>query len=312
MKDGPLKNVAASVRHRLLERSRQRGEDFQFVLSRYASERLLYRLSVSPHREDFVLKGALLFLLWGGELHRPTRDLDLLGFGDSSVAALEKVFRELCATVVEDDGLVFVAESVAGGRIREDQEYGGVRVKLIAMLERAQIPVQVDIGFGDAITPAARWHNYPTLLGAPPPRLRTYPRETVVAEKLEAMVSLGMGNSRMKDFYDLTVLAQQFDFDGARLAKAIGATFRRRKTPLPAPQPLAFSEEFARDTAKRTQWTAFVRRLGLDDAPGELAEVVGIVRGFLKPVISALAADKNFERHWSPSGKWKRNSPRST
>ena len=311
MKDGPLKNVAASVRHRLLERSRQRGEDFQFVLSRYASERLLYRLSVSPHREDFVLKGALLFLLWGGELHRPTRDLDLLGFGDSSVAALEKVFRELCATVVEDDGLVFVAESVAGGRIREDQEYGGVRVKLIAMLERAQIPVQVDIGFGDAITPAARWHNYPTLLGAPPPRLRTYPRETVVAEKLEAMVSLGMGNSRMKDFYDLTVLAQQFDFDGARLAKAIGATFRRRKTPLPAPQPLAFSEEFARDTAKRTQWTAFVRRLGLSNAPAEFAEVVAIVRGFLKPVIGALAAEKSFGRHWSPSGKWKRRSPRS-
>lgn len=224
MKDGPLKNIAASVRQRLLERSRQRGEDFQFILSRYASERLLYRLSVSPHREGFVLKGALLFLLWGGELHRPTRDLDLLGFGDSSVAALEKVFRELCATTVEDDGLVFVAESVVAGQIREDQEYGGVRVKLVAMLERAKIPMQVDIGFGDAITPAARWHNYPTLLDAPPPRLRTYPRETVVAEKLEAMVSLGMSNSRMKDFYDVAVLARQFDFDGARSAVSSRAT----------------------------------------------------------------------------------------
>lgn len=311
MKDVPLKNVAASVRHRLLERSRQRGEDFQFVLSRYASERLLYRLSISPHREGFVLKGALLFLLWGGELHRPTRDLDLLGFGDSSVAALEKVFRELCATEAEDDGLVFDAESVAAGQIREGQEYGGMRVKLIAMLERAKIPVQVDIGFGDAITPAARWHNYPTLLDTAAPRLRAYPRETVVAEKLEAMISLGMGNSRMKDFYDVAVLARQFDFDGARLAMAIGATFRRRKTLLPTTQPLAFSDEFAGDTAKRTQWTAFVRRLGLSDAPGELAEVVAIVRGFLEPVIGALAAKKSFERHWSASGKWKRSSPRS-
>ena len=312
MKDSPLKNVAASVRHRLLERSKQRGEDFQFVLSRYASERLLYRLSVSQYREGFVLKGALLFLLWGGELHRPTRDLDLLGFGDSSVAGLENVFRDLCATVVEDDGLVFVAESVAGGQIREDQEYGGVRVKLVAMLERAKIPVQVDIGFGDAITPAARWHNYPTLLGTPSPRLRTYPRETVVAEKLEAMVSLGMGNSRMKDFYDVAVLAQRFDFDGARLAKAIGATFRRRKTPLPATPALAFSDEFARDAAKRTQWTAFVRRLALSDAPDELAEVVAIVRSFLEPVIGALTTEKSFERHWSPSSKWNRKPARST
>ena len=194
MKDSPRKNVAASVRHRLLERSRQRGEDFQFVLSRYASERLLYRLSVSPHREGFVLKGALLFLLWGGELHRPTRDLDLLGIGDSSVAALANVFRELCATAVEDDGLVFVAESVAAGQIREDQEYGGVRVKLVAMLGSAKIPCR----WTSVSAMSSRWHNFPTLLDAPPPRLKTYPRETVVAEKLEAIVSLEMGNSRAR------------------------------------------------------------------------------------------------------------------
>ncbi|MEO8352055.1 MAG: nucleotidyl transferase AbiEii/AbiGii toxin family protein, partial [Chthoniobacteraceae bacterium] len=294
MKPGPRKNFAASVRQRLLDLSRQRGEDFQFILSRYTAERLLYRLGVSAHRERFVLKGALLFVLWKGQPHRATRDLDLLGFGDSDSTGLVVAFSDVCGTAVEDDGLVFLAETVAGANIREDQEYGGVRLNFVAMLERARIPMQVDIGFGDAITPDAIWCDYPTLLDAPPPHLRAYPRETVVAEKLEAIVSLGMANSRMKDFYDLIVLAHEFEFGGAQLAAAIRATFHRRQTGLPTERPLGLSEDFAVDTSKRTQWSAFRRRQFITDAPAELTDAVTLVRAFVEPVLMAAAAEKEY------------------
>lgn len=305
MKPGPRKNVAASVRQRLLDLSRQRGEDFQFILSRYTAERLLYRLGISSHRDRFILKGALLFVLWKGQLHRPTRDLDLLGFGDGEIAGLVTAFREICAVAVEDDGLVFLAETVAGENIREDQDYGGVRLKFVAMLDHARIPMQVDIGFGDAITPEALWCDYPTLLDAPPPHLRAYPRETVVAEKLEAIVSLGMANSRMKDFYDLIVLARDFDFNGSQLAEAIRETFHRRQTPLPAERPLGLSDEFARDASKRTQWNAFIRRQAIADAPAELTDAATLVRSFVEPVLMSAAAEKEYFLNWR-DGAWAR------
>ena len=305
MKPGSRRNVAASVRQRLLDLSRERGEDFQFILSRYTAERLLYRLGVSPHRDRFVLKGALLFVLWQGQLHRPTRDLDLLGFGDSDIAGLVAAFREICGTPVEDDGVAFLAETVTGANIREDQEYGGVRLTFVAMLDRARIPMQVDIGFGDAITPEAIWCDYPVLLDAQPPHLRAYPRETVVAEKLEAIVSLGMANSRMKDFYDLIVLARDFEFSGSQLAEAVRETFHRRQTGLPAERPLGLSEDFARDASKRTQWSAFIRRQSIADAPAELTDAVTLVRAFVEPVLMSVAAEKEYLHNWR-GGIWMR------
>ncbi len=210
----PLTNIGASVRARLQRLAREQGEDFQLLLTRYANERLLFRLSTSGHAQQFVLKGAALFTLWTGKPHRATRDLDLLGFGDPGVEHVRQVFSEVLAREVADDGVHFDLPTLAVGLIREDQEYGGVRVEVVARVTNAQVRLQVDVGFGDAITPEALVVEIPALLDFPAPRLRAYPRETVVAEKLEAMVKLGMANSRMKDFYDIAVLARSFPFQG--------------------------------------------------------------------------------------------------
>jgi hypothetical protein len=245
------KNTAASVRDRLLALARKRGEDFQLLLTQYGLERLLYRLGQSQYRDRFILKGAMLFILWGDQPHRPTRDVDFLGFGDSSEAGLQDIFRELCSIPVEDDGLSLMADSVQVEVIRDEAEYGGIRVRLFGDLAGARVPIQADIGFGDAVTPEAKEVEYPTLLGNPAPHLRAYPRETVVAEKYQALVNLGMANSRMKDFYDLWVIARKFDFDGATLSESIRNTFSRRQTPLPEHTPFGFSAEFYEDAQKK-------------------------------------------------------------
>jgi hypothetical protein len=204
----------------------------------------LYRLSKSGYRDRFILKGAMLFLLWGDQPHRPTRDVDFLGFGDSSETDLQAIFRELCDIPVEDDGLTLVANSVQIEVIRDATEYGGLRVRLFGDLAGARVPIQADIGFGDAVTPEPKEIEYPTLLSNPAPYLKAYPRETVVAEKYQALVHLGMANSRMKDFYDLWVIANDFDFDGLILSEAIRNTFSRRRTPLPEHMPSGLSPEF--------------------------------------------------------------------
>jgi Nucleotidyl transferase AbiEii toxin, Type IV TA system len=255
------KNVAASVRQKLPSLSKERGEEFQFILSEYAIERLLYRIGCSKHSERFVLKGAKLFSLWADQPHRATWDLDLLSKADSSVEKLGQAFHEICVASVEDDGLMFDAGSIRGEEIRADEEYQGVRLKMIARLARAQIPVQVDIGFGDIITPAPALQVYPTLLNFPAPEILTYSRETVVAEKLEAMVSLGVINSRIKDFFDIRELALRFEFNGKDLTHAVAATFRRRRTEIPKETPLALSEDFLHQPGRQAQWKAFVRRL---------------------------------------------------
>jgi predicted nucleotidyltransferase component of viral defense system len=296
--------MAASVRQRLLNLARDRGEDFGLVLTRYALERLMYRLSVSEHREQFILKGAMLFALWGGEPHRPTRDLDLLGHGAIDTRRLEQVFREVIGVEVENDGLEFLAETVRGQRIREEEEYEGVRVHLEARLVAARIKVQIDVGFGDVMTPAPRVEEYPVLLDFPAPRLRAYSRETVVAEKFEAMVKLGIVNTRMKDFYDLWVLARHFEFEGVLLGRAIKATFERRGTALPTEVPLALSDEFSGDTGKKTQWAAFLRRLGREAGGTPLAEVVEALKEFLLPPVTAAGHVEAFERTWPPGGPW--------
>lgn len=299
------KNVAHSVRERLLKISREKGEDFQLLFNRYAVERLLFRLSRSAHQNSFVLKGAMLFALWTGDMHRPTRDLDLLGFGDAGEERLRGVFQSLCTLPVDDDdGLVFDAATVSVEAIREEQEYGGQRMRLRVTLGQARLDLQVDVGFGDAITPAAEDVQYPTLLGMEAPTLRAYPKETVVAEKLEAMVKLGLANSRMKDFFDLVVLARMFSFEGARLCEAITATFKRRATALPAGAPVALTAAFAADGSKLSQWKAFRTRNELGERVGELASVVEELAAFLVPPLQAAAKGEALSASWAAGGPW--------
>ena len=229
----PVRNIGGSVRARLLNISKQRQQPNELLLTRYAIERLLYRLSITNHRERFVLKGAMLMTAWLGDSFRPTRDLDLLSFGDSDPQAMLAVFREICA-VAMDDGVVFDVKSLRIDLVREELQYGGLRIKTHATIGGARVRVVVDIGFGDVVEPGIVELELSVWLDLPPPRLRAYPRETVIAEKFQAMVALGRANSRMKDFYDVWVLARAYDFSGASLARAIAATFTRRNTPVPA------------------------------------------------------------------------------
>lgn len=293
---------AASIRQRLLN-SRPANEDFNTTLTRYAGARLLYRLSVSQHVERFVLKGAVLFSLWSDAPHRATRDVDLLGFGDPAVAAMEAVFRDVCA-VEADDGLEFAGDSVRGEEIRSAAEYDGVRLRLDARLAQARIRVQVDVGFGDAVVPAPELIEVPALAGLPPARLRAYPREAVIAEKLHALVILRLANTRMKDIYDIWSLAQRFEFDAVRLAESIAATFARRRTEVPDDVPIGLSFAFAHDTEKAAQWHAFVQRSGALDAR-ELADVLADLRAFLVPVMHRVRTPSGTNSSWAPGGSWR-------
>ena len=254
-------NLPASVRQRLLNLATERKEDFGLVLGRYGLERFLYRLSVSVHRNSFILKGALLLQVWTGETYRPTRDLDLLG--KAPHVSYKKIISDVCSQEVEDDGLSFLTETIRVDRIRDEEAYDGVRVLLEARLGKVRIPLQIDVGIGDVIVPAPEELEFPTLLKFPAPKLNAYPKESVVAEKFEAVVKLGLANSRMKDFYDLLVLAQRFEFESATLAAAIQATFETRRTSLPSSLPLAFSADFWQSPNKQTQWKAFLRKSGL-------------------------------------------------
>ena len=305
MNDRRGKNMAASVRDRLLNLARERGEDFQLILTRYGLERLLYRLGKSEYRDLFVLKGAMLFMLWGDQSHRPTRDVDFLGFGDSSETGLRTVFRELCDIPVEDDGLTLRADSIQVDAIRDDTEYGGIRVKLRGELAGARIPIQADIGFGDSVTPDPISIEYPTLLDGPAPNIKAYPFETVIAEKYQALVNLGMANSRMKDYYDLWIISREFKFNGLTLSKAIDNTFSRRQTSLPEHVPLGLSSEFFDDSHKTTQWNAFVNKGMLAVSPSTLKDICLSLEAFLSPPTQALVRDEEFRANWEPAGPWR-------
>jgi len=296
-------NLAASVRQRLLNLASEGKEDFGLVLSRYGLERFLYRLSVSAHRDSFVLKGALLLQIWTEETYRPTRDLDLLGKGMPN-QSYQTIFSDVCSQEVEDDGLSFIPETIRVERIRDEEAYEGVRVLLEVRLGNARIPLQVDVGFGDAIVPGPAELEFPTLLNFPAPKLNAYSKESVVAEKFEAMVKLGMANSRMKDFYDLWVLAQRFEFESATLAAAIQATFARRKTALPIPLPLAFQTDFYKGPGKRTQWKAFLRKSGLN-AESSLEETVRVIREFVMPIVQGISNGDRKKKIWNAGGPWK-------
>jgi hypothetical protein len=292
------RNLPASVRQRLLTLGRDRQEPFHSTLVRYAIERLLYRLSVSPYADRFLLKGAMLFAIWSETLHRPTQDVDLLGYGDPDVGELQKLFREICRSDVEPDGLNFLPETVRAEPIRDQAAYSGIRITIQACLTNARIPVQVDIGFGDAVTPGPEDVRFPALLNFPSPRLRAYPVYTVVAEKVEAMVSLGIANSRMKDFYDVWFMSRTFDFDGPLLAAAIRNTFERRKTDLASELP--FSEDFA--LLKSTQWNGFVSRNKL--LVPHFNELSVVVKQFVEPPFTAARKGEDFGRRWKAGADW--------
>jgi Nucleotidyl transferase AbiEii toxin, Type IV TA system len=293
------RNVGASVRARLLDKARAESADFQILLTRYALERLLYRLSVSKHRDRFILKGAMLFATWVDVPFRPTRDLDLLGSGDNEPQTVAAMFRDICNEPVPEDGVAFDGAALQAAAIRATADDGGVRVRTTATIDGARIAIQVDIGFGDAITPGPVTISYPTLLDNPAPQLLAYPVETVVAEKFEALVTLGMANSRLKDFYDLWLIAQTFELREATLINAVRSTFKRRGTALPTDVPVGLSDEFA--AAWATQWRAFLTRERMSAAPDALAVVVADLRLFLLPL---LASTSNSNRMWPPGGPW--------
>lgn len=283
----PISNIGASVRQRLLNLRDKTGEDFNALLTQFTIERFLYRLSRSPLADRVVLKGAMLFRVWSGSLHRPTKDVDLLGSGEATTAAVAAMIRQILTTAVEDDGILFDANSVQTEEIRENHEYGGIRATFTATLDKAVIPLQADVGFGDAITPAAEDRVYPALIGMAAPRLRMYPVETVVAEKLEAAVKLGMINSRMKDFYDLLVIFRQYPYDSRLLARAVAQTFARRGTPLPRTVPPGLSDEFGNDPAANRLWREFLVRMQLAHESTDFAAGIRTIRERLWPTIEA-------------------------
>lgn len=277
----PKKNIAASVRARLTNLARERGQTLQLLLTRYALERFLYRLSLSPHRNRFALKGAMLVTIWFGNTLRPTQDVDLLGFGDPDPEAMLAIFREIAAIPV-DDGLVIHLDTFRVDHIREELEYGGLRLKADAEIAAARIRLVTDIGFGDATEPGLQELTLPVLLDLPAPVLKTYRPETVIAEKFQAMVVLGRANSRMKDFYDLWHLSKASAVEFDMLARAIKATFARRKTDVPVDVPDALTPAFAQDPGKRRQWHDFLRNIEVE--PVDLDEVVGDLSAFLMPM----------------------------
>jgi predicted nucleotidyltransferase component of viral defense system len=276
----PLKNVGASVRARLLNLSKERNEPFDLLLTQYALERLLYRLSISKYKDKFVLKGAMLLRHWLDDPHRPTRDLDLLGFGESDPQLTLGYFREI-GSVQADDGVTFDADTLEVDAVRDDSGYSGLRLKCYATIDGARIRIVIDIGYGDATEPGLNEIELLPLLDQPAPKLRAYPPETVIAEKFQAMVHLGLANTRLKDFYDIWGLSRTYEFKDDRLPRAIRATFDRRKTQIPTERPDALSEAFANDPTKIQQWTAFIRDVAID--PGPLNGVVETLAAFLMP-----------------------------
>lgn len=298
------RDIAASVRARLLALSKSTNRPFQEVLQYYAMERFLFRICQSPFASRFVLKGALMFTAWGTQNSRATRDIDLLARSENSVDAMKAVFEAVCLERVSEDGIQFLPDTVQGIAIKEDADYPGVRVTFSAILQSARVAMQIDIGFGDVINPKPEMTTYPTLLEFEPPRLWGYPRETVVAEKFEAMTKLGQLNSRMKDFYDIALLSNRFDFDGAVLAHAISQTFVNRKTEIQA-QPHALTLEFAKDPIKQAQWAGFLRKSKLKDLPQSLDEVVGQISEFLVPIATSICRGESFDKFWPISGSWR-------
>lgn len=297
---------AESIRQRLRNELRARGEDVTLGLARYAVERFLYRLGRSRHRERFVLKGATLFAIWG-TVYRPTRDIDFTGYGSSEEDDVVRDLCEVCETPDDVDGLVFDTASITAAPIRDGSEYHGLRVRIRARMGESDIAVRIDVGFGNAIVPGPEETEVRTILGDPPPRILAYPRESVVAEKLNAMVTLGERNSRYKDFYDLHAMANAFDFDKDTLVRAVRATFLRRRTPLVAAIPTSLTPSFYASADRLTQWRAYVTRNDLLEAPADFQAVGELLARFLQPVWEQILTNGDGTGEWPPGGPWSRS-----
>jgi len=297
------RNVPASIHQQLLNRAKAESRPFNELLQYFALERFLYRLGRSAYRQRFVLKGALMFAIWRAPFSRPTRDVDLLGYLDNSVESVLSAIQAICAELTPDDGLHFDTENAIGESIVEAAKYQGVRVRFIAYLGTARIPMQIDIGFGDPLVPGPTLVQLPTILNLPPPELLGYSRESAIAEKLHAMVYRGAINSRMKDFYDVWLLSSQFEFRGPTLADAVRSTFRQRHTAMPE-APVAFSDKFSEDPDKQAQWIAFLLRTHIQDAPKTLQRTVRVIAAFLGPVMDALSNERDFDHDWFAGGPW--------
>ena len=298
-------NIAASVKARLQNKARESDKPYNDMLRLYAMERFLYRLSKSDYSEKFVLKGALLFMVWKPDYERrTTMDIDLLGFTENSMDNLTAIFKAICETDVDEDGIEFNSENIRAERIKEDADYEGVRILTAGFLERSRVPIQIDIGFGDTLVPGAIPATVPTLLDFPAPELRCYHQLTVIAEKFQAMVKLGELNSRMKDFYDIWNIIQHEEIDGEELQKACIATFEHRETPFDLNAQI-FDEAFSLSPEKQTQWSAFLRKQGLEDtAPASFGAVTDILQHFFRPMMEAQLSGKPFRAKWSTAGQW--------
>ncbi len=303
---GELRNVPASIHQRLLNLARSQGIRFNLLLQRYAMERFLYRLAASPEVDRFTLKGAALFRVWTGQDLRPTRDIDFLASAPEDHAALRASFQAICSVSCPQDGVTFDPETMQMRDIREEQPYGGVRVRMEGRLGQARLHLQVDIGFGDVITPEREERDYPTLLDLPAPRLWTYPRETLVAEKFDAMVSRGMTNTRVKDLWDIACLARRFAFDGETLRTAIEETLRRRQTPLAGERPVALTPGYYLDGTRAQRWQVLRGQIGSSaDGPALLVDAGEELLRFLGPVCDSLLEGGPFTQAWSAGGPWR-------
>jgi len=293
--------IIQSIRDRLKNIARANDEDFNYVVVRYGLERMFYRLSKSEHSDQFVLKGATLFLYWQGEPHRPTMDADFTVMAEMSVEELENIVKNLCNLEIDsEDGVVFLPETIEGQKIREGRAYEGVRVNLKALLGTQDFGVQLDVGFGDSMVPAPEEIDYPVLLDFPAPRLKAYQKETTISEKFQNMIEMGLANSRVKDFYDIWFLCENFEFDGLRLRDAFTETFKRRKTVIPEATPLSLTDEMAQDEVMRTRWTAFLNDLGLTEEDLPLIDVINQIRSFVMPVSRSIHKKEEFNKIWKP------------
>lgn len=300
-----VKNLEASIKAQLLNKARGMSRPFSEVLKYYGMERFLYRFSQSNHVDRFILKGALMFSVWNVPERRATLDLDFSANHDNRIDIIKKIIKDVCEIKVIPDGLVFDPESVIGQRIKEAADYEGIRVKFLGQLERSRIPMQIDIGFGDRIYPKPKVIEYPVILDLPKPKMKGYPVESVVSEKFEAIVKLGLLNSRMKDFYDIWLLKCQFDFKGSNLSEAIKRTFTSRRTDIPKKRPLFAEEIYDEKSDRQILWKAFLKKGDMKNVPEKLASVTLEIEDFLVKPISAIGKAEKFNKFWKAPGPWK-------
>ena len=299
-----VKNIAASVHRRLLNKAKESSRPFNELLQYFAIERFIYRLSKSPHADKFILKGALMFSAWCGPASRPTMDIDLLGKIDNRLEVISAAIKDACLMAVEADGISFNAETVEAVRITEDAEYEGVRIRVHGRLGNARVSVQIDIGFGDVIVPNPSTVSYPAILDFPAPELKGYTMESKIAEKFQAMVKLGVLKSRMKDFYDIWVLSRTFDFKGEILAEAVEKTFEKRNTPVNMNTAI-FDPSFGKDGNKNVQWQSFISKTKLTNAPESFEEAIAVVKLFLEPLAASIVERRTFNSIWTAPGPWR-------